>query len=263
VIAAASAGTFWYVDHSGTIGPLDGKKIAKHRTSDPNAFLSRLAIIGEGVTEVGFATALLERSMTTSLLRYGIHVSNGGGHEATLELLEALVAGGLRFGCFADDECGKHPSRWAAVAGTQGDLYFRWPQGCLEENLIGATAVEHLEALIRDPAEEKTGTRLRYLADRLNIHEKDFSSISAKAGDNLRQFVIEAAVGHVPADKMHQKKEYAAHARAFFKSGAGGIELEAKMFNLGLWPTFRARLLPFCNAVRTAVDLPNITDISA
>ena len=121
--------------------------------------------------------------------------------------------------------------------------------------------MEHLEALIRDPGGEKTGIRLRYLADRLDIHAKDLPTISATAGDNLRRIIIEAAVGFVPADKMHQKKEYEAHARAYFKSEAGGIELEAKMFGLGLWPAFRARLLPFCNAVRAAVDLPNITDV--
>jgi putative ATP-dependent endonuclease of the OLD family len=62
---------------------------------------------------------------------------------------------------------------------------------------------------------------------------------------------------------MHQKREYEAHARMFFKSEAGGIELEAKMFDLGVWPTFREHLLPFCNAVRTAVDLPNIADVLA
>lgn len=263
VIAATSAGTFWYVDHSGTVGPLDGKKIARHRTCDPNAFLSRLAIIGEGITEVGFATALLERSMNTSLLRYGIHVSNGDGHEATLGLLEALVASGLRFGCFADDEDGKHPSRWATIASAQGDLLFRWAKGCLEENLIAAVAFEDLEALIHDPAEEKTGMRLRHLADRLNIHEKDFPTISAKAGENLHRIIIEAAIGYVPTDKMPQKKEYEAHARMFFKSEAGGIELETKMFGLGVWPSLRERLLPFCNAVRAAVDLPTIADVTA
>jgi putative ATP-dependent endonuclease of OLD family len=261
VIAAVSKGSFWYVDHLGMVGPLDGKKIERHRSTDPNAFLARLAVIGEGVTEVGFAAALLERSIGTSLLRYGIHVSDGGGHETTLALLEALVAGGLRFGCFADDEAGKHPTRWGNVASAQGDLLFRWTQGCLEENLIEALAAEHFEALIRDPLEEKTGIRLRCLADRLNIHDKDFSSVRAAAADNLRRLIIEAALGQVPADKMQQRREYEAHARAFFKSRAGGIELEAKMFDLGLWPSFRARLLPFCNAVRVAVDLPKVTDV--
>jgi putative ATP-dependent endonuclease of OLD family len=201
--------------------------------------------------------------MKTSLLRHGIHVSNGEGHEATLGLLEALVASGLRFGCFADDEDGKHPSRWATIASAQGDLLFRWAHGCLEENLIAAIAFEDLEALIRDPAEEKTGIRLRHIADRLNIHEKDFPAISAKAGENLRQIIIEAATGYVPANNADQKKEYEAHARAFFKSKAGGIELEAKMFDLGVWPSFRERMLPFCNAVHTAIDLPNIADVWA
>jgi hypothetical protein len=33
------------------------------------------------------------------------------------------------------------------------------------------------------------------------------------------------------------------------------------MFALGLWPTFRERLLPFCNAILTAIGMDQIEDI--
>ena len=41
-----------------------------------------------------------------------------------------------------------------------------------------------------------------------------------------------------------------------------GFLIEAVMsLSLGIWPTVRPQLLPFCNAVRNAVDLPDIEDL--
>ena len=50
-------------------------KIETVRRSDPATFLSRLAVIAEGTTEVGFLTALLERTLAGPLDTYGIHVA--------------------------------------------------------------------------------------------------------------------------------------------------------------------------------------------
>jgi putative ATP-dependent endonuclease of OLD family len=259
-ISAASKAALWYVDHAGRIGPLDASKIARHRATDPDTFLSRLAIIGEGLTEVGFATALLESALCSSLQQHGVHLSDGGGHDTTVLLLEALADGGLLFGGFADDE-GKHPTRWEKVAKAQGELLFRWKSGCIEQNIIGAVPDDKLEALLTDPEGKKTGMRLRTLADRLGITEKDFASVKAKAGPGLKTLIIEAAMGTVPADKADEQHQYKSHAQTWFKTVPGGRELAAKVFSLGVWPTFRAQLLPFCNAVRKAVDLQEIPDV--
>jgi hypothetical protein len=261
ILSAASDAALWYVDHTGNMGPLDAQKIAAHREDEPETFLSVLAIIGEGPTEVGFARTLLSRAVETPLLRVGVHVSNGGGHEKTLDLLEALVAGGLRFGCFVDDEDGKHPTRWAAVEKAQGALAFRWKNGCLEQNIINAVPANRLEDFLIDSDGEKTGYRLRTLAERLGIAEKNFETISTTAADNFRALITEAALGRVPADKADQTKEYKKHAQDWFKSEAGGRELADKIFNFGLWPTFREQLLPFCNAVRLALGLAKIDDL--
>jgi putative ATP-dependent endonuclease of OLD family len=261
-IAAASEAAFWYMDSAGNLGPLDGKKIAKHRAEDPNLFLSRLTIVGEGATEVGFACALLERALGCSLLRHGIHVSNGGGHEATLELLEALGDAKLRFGCFADDEGGKYAERWKVVSKAQGELVFRWTSGCLEQNIIAAVPEAQLEALIRDPRSERTGKRLRTLADRLNIAEKEFETVRATAGSQFKKLIIDAALGLVPAGKEAEAKAYRSDAQDWFKTEAGGRELEAKVFTLGLWGVFASRFLNFCNAVCKAVELPDVTDLA-
>jgi putative ATP-dependent endonuclease of OLD family len=93
-IAAGTRSCFWYIDAAGRIGRLDEAKIARHRTTDPAAFLSRFAVIAEGKTEVGFVCRLLEKALGTGLDQHGIHVSDGGGNHATLDLLEALAEGG-------------------------------------------------------------------------------------------------------------------------------------------------------------------------
>lgn len=263
--AAISAGAkahLWYVDHAGKIGPLDGPKVSKHREFDPETFLARLAIVAEGATEVGFVTAFLEKALKSSLQLHGIHVTDGGGHDTTIALLEALGEGGLRFGGFADDE-GRHPDRWAKVAKHLGGLLFRWKSGDIETNVIGAVPEESLEQLLIDPADEKTGWRLRTLADRLDIQEKDFPTLKAKAGAGLRALMVAAAAGTVPEGKEAQKKQYKDHAKTWFKTVAGGRELAGKAFSLGAWPTLKPQVLPFCNAVRAVAALPDLSDLSS
>ena len=88
------------------------------------------------------------------------------------------------FGGFADHE-GKYPTRWEKVAKSLDKLLFRWPSGYLEENIIAALPDDKLEALLIDPADEKTGMRLRTLADRLGIQDKDFETVRTKAGSGL------------------------------------------------------------------------------
>jgi putative ATP-dependent endonuclease of OLD family len=256
-IAAASNARIWYVDHAGKLGPLDGIKIARHRKGDPETFLARIAIVGEGVTEVSFAAVLLEKAFGCPLEQHGVHASDGGGHENTLGLLEALAEGGLRFGGFADDE-GKHPTRWKNLADAFGPLLFRWASGCIEQNVIGAVPDDKLEALLIDPSGKKTGMRLRTLADRLGIAEKDFASIKAKAGAGLKALITDAAMGTVPEGK---DDDYKSHAQTWFKTADGGRELAAKMFSIDLWPLLKTELMPFCNAVRKALGLPELPDL--
>ncbi len=259
-LAAASKAGVWYVDHAGKIGPLDSTKIARHRRTDPETFLARVAVVAEGITEVGFAATVLEKALSGPLEQHGVHASDGGGHENMLGLLEALAEGGLRFGGLADDE-GKHPTRWQKLEGALGPLLFRWSTGCIEQNIIGIVPDDKLEALLTDPEGVKTGMRLRTLADRLGIAKKDFASVSAKAGAGLKSLIIDAAMGTVPAGKEAEENEYKSHARTWFKTLAGGRELAAKVFALGLWPDLKTKLLPFCNGVRKAVGLPELADL--
>jgi putative ATP-dependent endonuclease of OLD family len=263
VIGAASKAALWYVDGGGQVGSLDDRKLKRIRHADPRSFLSRLTVVAEGATEVGFVGAMLERVLESHPAVYGLHLCDGGGQETTLEILEALIKSGLRFAGFADEE-GKHPGRWSKIQATMGTLLFRWPAGCTEEFIISAVPDDQLEALLIDPTNEKTGDRLRTVALRLNVEgrEKDFATVSAKAGANLRTVMIGAALGRIPENKAEDRKVYQSHAQDWFKTRAGGKELAAKVFSLGLWPDMRDLLLPFLNAIRKALELPEIGDVN-
>jgi putative ATP-dependent endonuclease of OLD family len=260
-ISAAAGASLWYIDHTVQIGQLAAAEITRHRESDPETFLARLAVVAEGVTEFGFARVFLEKAFGSSLQIYGVHLTDGGGHDSALGLLEALAGGGLRFGGFADEE-GQHPTRWQNLAQKLGTLLFRWKSGCVEQNVIGIVPDDKLETLLTDPEGKKTGMRLRTLAERLGMQEKDFATIKAKAGARLKALIIEAAMGTVPPDKMGEKKHYQSHGQTWFKTVEGGRELASKVFTFGLWPALKPELLPFCNAVRKAVDLDEIPDLT-
>jgi putative ATP-dependent endonuclease of the OLD family len=122
-----------------------------------------------------------------------------------------------------------------------------------------------LEEFIKDPADELTGERLRTLQERLSVDGKDFSTIKAAAGEELKPLVIAAATGRVPEDKKTEdkkvRKRYEGHAAKWFKSEEGGRELAGKVFRLGIWPKLETQALPFLNAVRAAVGLDKISSL--
>jgi putative ATP-dependent endonuclease of OLD family len=261
VISAGANASLWYVDAARRIGSLAAAKIATHLTKDPEMFLARVAIVAEGLTEVGFVSALLEAALGSSLLQHGVHVSDGGGNDGTLDLLEALAEGGLCVGGFADDE-GRNPNRWNSVMAAHGDLVFRWPSGCIEANVINAIDDEQLGSLLTDADGEESGVRLRTLADRLDMDRKEFELIKGQAGSDLRALIVDASTGAIPNNKTDQKKQYKAHAQHWFKSLNGGRELAGKVPICGAWPALKPQVLPFCNAVRHAIGLPAVTDVT-
>ena len=261
-VSEAAAASVWYLDSDGKIGRLP-KSVAQHQRRDPEAYLSRLTIVAEGPTEVGFVSHILERVIGTNLLQHGIWITDGGGNDHALKLLEGLSGSGLRFGGFADDE-GRDKVKWSRVQHKLGALLFRWKAGCIEENVVKLLADEQLKDFIKDP-EGDSGERLRTLADRLGLIEKDFASIAAKSLD-LKALIIEAATGTVPEGmqgaEKGEKKAFKSHSQKWFKSFDGGKELAMKVFEFDLWPKLQPQLLPFINAIRTGVSLPDMEEFS-
>lgn len=258
VLKGAANSAVWYVDHKGEIGELAGT-VAKHIISDPETFLSRIAVVAEGKTEQGFLLNILTRAIKGDLLEHGVWVTECGGNDPALQLLEELTKSRLCFAGFADEE-GRSPERWKRVKAQLGDLMFRWSCGNIEENIISFVPDERLEAFIQDN-DGNSGERLRTLAERLEMTEKGFADIRANA-PNLKGLIVQAASGQVPEGLDEKKrKEWKGHGSRWFKSLAGGHELADKVFSFNLWSQLSPQLLPFVNAVRKAIDLEPIEDL--
>jgi putative ATP-dependent endonuclease of OLD family len=261
-ISAGSDATIWYLDAKCQLGLLSDKS-ALHRKADPETFLSRLAIVCEGATEVGFVSFLVSKAINGSLEDHGIRITDGGGHDSTRRLLEALADANLTFAGIVDNE-GRGSGSWKEIKAHLGDLLLQWPDGSLEEHIIPLFEIEKYQALVADTEEELTGMRLRSLAERIGINEKDFETIKTHAGDKLIQTIIDAATGKIPENydtERYEKKHFQGQASNWFKSEKGGRELAEKVFALGAWPKLKTDALKFLNAILQAVGLPPVEDL--
>ena len=80
-----------------------------------------------------------------------------------------------------------------------------------------------------------------------------------------QELIVETATGSVPDDQgldKNTKKAFKKHCQCWFKSREGGKELLEKVFAFGAWPQLKIQLLPFVNAVRGALALPEVHDLS-
>lgn len=265
-ISAMADAHLWYLDSGGQIGELQGADIARQQQRDAETFLAKLAVICEGVTEMGLLSVLLERGIEGDYRNYGIHLADGKGNDSTLALLKSLNGAGLQFAGFADDE-GRDPGQWRDLKASMGHRLFQWPdQRCSEEAVIGTIGDENLHLLLRDDDGDLIGDRMRTLATRIGSQTKTLEAIEESCARNdmtLRQLIIEAATGKAPdCLERPQRKEWKAHAKQWFKSELGGRELACHMFRLGGWPALKSILLPHINAIRLVVELPEIENIS-
>lgn len=253
-ISCADDAALWYLDNTSHMGALPRDRIGAQQKRDPETFLARFPVIGEGPTEVGFLKFLLEKAFAADPLDYGVRVCDGQGNDAVLGLLETLAATGLRFAGLVDDE-GRASGRWQTLRQSLGDRLFQWAGGCTEQHVIGAIPEDRLAELIRDRNGDPDGTRLRTLAVRLAIPDNSLPAIRQAAqaqGISLRDLIIAAASGDDTDAPEDKSKEWKAHGKAWFKSERGGRELAEKMAALGAWPAIEPRLLPLLNAVLAA-----------
>lgn len=262
-IACTEKADLWYLDSCGQIGPLPRHKIEQQQRRDPETFLSRVAVIAEGATEVGFLRYLLECAFSGEPLDRGVRVCDGQGNDATLGLLEALSSSGLLFCGLADNE-GRNPERWKALKDQLGDALLQWPTGCTEEQVIANIPDDQLGKLVTDTDGAEDGLRLRTLADRLGSQDKSLDKIRQAldaTGTSLRTLIIAAATGDKDGAPEGSEKEWKAHARCWFKSEAGGRELAKRMLSGGAWPNLRPSLMPLINAVLRASEMQERDDL--
>jgi putative ATP-dependent endonuclease of OLD family len=262
-IACADQAHLWYLDSKGDIGALPHEKIGPQQRRDPETFLARVAVIAEGPTEIGFLRFLLEKAFGAEPLDYGVRVCDGQGNPATLDLLETLASAGLLFAGFADDE-GTTPGRWKVLKDKLGNRLHQWPKGCTEQHVIGAIPDDKLQDLLKIGDGEMDGDRLRTLADRLGLQDKQPAAIEqalTAVGKTWRELIIDAATGSKTGAPEGAEKSWKSHSRNWFKSESGGRELAEKMAALGAWETIHPQLLPLINAILTAAGRPALTKL--
>lgn len=257
-IACSEKARLWYMDSIGSVGALPRDKIAPQQRRDPETFLAKVAVIAEGPTEVGFLQFFLEKVFDTSPLDHGVRVCDGQGNSATLDLLETLSASGLQFVGLADNE-GTEPGRWRVLKQKLGDRLHQWQDGCTEQHVIAEIADDKLPELLKDAEGTYDGDRLRTIADRLGIQDKQLASIEqalADQGKSLRQLIVAAAIGSKEGAPVGDEKAWKKHSRHWFKSEEGGRELARSMVALGAWDAIGPQVLPLLNAIMVAAGLP-------
>jgi len=255
-LAAAEPATIWYLSQGHVIAELSSPRLVQLQKRDPEAFLSRLTLVGEGPTEVGFLEEALKREIATDLLDLGVRLCDGQGNTFTLELLEDLNKAKLGVAAFVDCE-GDNTSRWANLKSSMGDLLFQWPTGCTEANVIAHIPDDRLEALLVDPDDIGTQPRLASLVERLKVLDPtaafpkhDFPTIAAVAGDRLRALIVAAASGDSKgAVDDKQAKTWKKHGKRWFKTLEGGRELADKAYAMGAMAKVRPQLQPLIDAL--------------
>lgn len=256
-IACSEKAQLWYMDGLGGVGALPRDKIAAQQRRDPETFLAKVAVIAEGPTEVGFLQFLLEKAFGSAPLDHGVRACDGQGNSAALDLLETLSVSGLLFVGLADNE-GTDPGRWRALKQKLGDRLHQWQDGCTEQHVIAAIAEDKLPELLKDADGAHDGDRLRTIADRLGIKDKQLASIKqalTDQGKTLRQLIVAAAIGNKNGAPPGEDKVWKKHSRHWFKSEAGGRELAQRMVELDAWDAISPQVLPLLNAILVAAGL--------
>lgn len=262
-IACSKGAQLWYVDAMGNIGELDREKTATHQRRDPETFLSRISVIVEGETEVGFISSILEELFGGNPLDAGVRVSLGQGDDQLLDLLENLNKSGITFAGFADND-GKSPDRWTQLKEAMEARLFRWPDGCTEKNILSLLPDDYLENLFKDQDGDWDGYRLRSIATRLGIEGKSYEEIqqaSNEQGVQLKDIIIAAATGDSNGvDETGKKKSWKKHAQSWFKKadGSGGRELLHHLTASAQWETIEETLRPFFNSILILSEKPTV-----
>lgn len=251
-IGAADEAALWYIDLNQNLKELHKEQVASLQKREPETFLSRLVVLAEGATEAGFVTQLLRVALPGNLEDHGVYVCEAQGNDKALGLLGAFTKAGMVFCGFVDHE-GSNPERWLRLRDAMGPRLFQWEAGNTEMNLIPLFDDRQTPELIYHSDPRIMGERLVTLRDRLRITSHDLQDIKHAAAGELNSLIVAAATGSTSGARPEEEKLWKAHSRRWFKSRMGGRELAYKALSQQVLLQLEGELIPFINAVRTAV----------
>ena len=255
--------TIWHLDPNGNIAKSEGKHTKIAHRSNPNAYFSKIPIIGEGATEAGLLQVFLNRIFKDGYKVHGIEIFDGGGNPKTIFLANEWIDSNHKLFFFVDNE--DDPSIEGKLETLKGHLVngaFQWRKGNTEENIINAVPEGNLEHLIKHPADARqTRARLRTILEYLNKslpngQSLTFENVKRVAGDQFRQTIINSASGNTPAWFKGKKNEkFSKSGSKWYKSLEGGKELGEKMYSCEAWSHLKDTFKPFSDTLKETIGL--------
>lgn len=215
-------------------------------TTQAEALFAKLPVVCEGVSEVGFATRILEHRFGEGFSCRGLFCLDAGGHFKALPICEALLAAGFPLAAVVDDE-GKKAGSWARI-GAKANL-LQWDGGaCLEAAVLSAMPDAQLQE-VHLWAEKVTH---RNAAHQVAEIRRELAAEKGLATTELFEHAGRAAFLAAVLASACPKPENGKKPRGWFKSFDGGYLLADKLLALTPAPDLVIKVEAFLNAIEAA-----------
>ena len=225
---------------------LDGGELNSIATTQAEALFAKLPVVCEGVSEVGFATRILEHRFGEGFSCRGLFCLDAGGHFKALPICEALLAAGFPLAAVVDDE-GKKAGSWARI-GAKANL-LQWDGGaCLEAAVLSAMPDAQLQE-VHLWAEKVTH---RNAAHQVAEIRRELAAEKGLATTELFEHAGRAAFLAAVLASACPKPENGKKPRGWFKSFDGGYLLADKLLALTPAPDLVIKVEAFLNAIEAA-----------
>jgi putative ATP-dependent endonuclease of OLD family len=184
------------------------------RRDDPEALLSRLAVLVEGLTELGLLEVLFEHEAArwkTTVGALGIRLVDGDGQPSVFKVTAALIGAKQRFGAFLDTETVHQGKRDELSAADQVAFGTYTGARCLEEALSKQLSIDQLEELINLPGHagrDLSTSRYQQLNEAIGKPgRKTLKEIVDEHGDSVRSRTVQRCRQQGPVVQVTRRRQ--------------------------------------------------------
>jgi putative ATP-dependent endonuclease of OLD family len=222
-----------------------GAELSAIAATQAEALFSKLPVVCEGATEVGFASRLLEHRLGAGFSCRGLYCLDAGGHFKALPICEALLAAGFPLTAVVDDE-GKKGGGWAKI-GTSAAL-LRWDGGaCLESAVLSSMPDLTLQEVHLWAEQVMHRNAAHQLAEIRRDLKVDKGPTVAELFQQFGRVAFLAALLSAACPKAEDGKK----PRGWFKSFDGGYLLADKLLALTTPPALMTKIDAFLTAIES------------